>query len=673
MSTNQTKADIYQDFYGTPTLPELGDATFAALGVSGDANEHTLLGGDRAWKYNNLKPRPLGARWVPIGDSITAGAGSVLTNPSANNVISRIQAGGWVGRLSGAHPDRYFRLNNAGVGGDIIGGLGKIKAGGAAGTNTLTVTLTAGIKPYHTAIPVYVGGYTNTLADALYISSVVALSATDYYITFATPFVRTHAVGDECGWGMHGRLQGDVLNNNPEIVTIAAGTNDMSDFATLAPSGVMWPTATEIVNGLKEMGQRVRDYGAEPIFMEILPRPNFQSQVVQVNDLLRSSLWYRLAGHEGPYHLIPTHDLFTSSTGTYKLSGSATQTSGTATGGGATTITVAGAGWTVNAFAGYQVRIVTSGTGGVAGQRRIVTSNTATTLTVSVAWTTNPGAGDTFVIENMATGGSLTTLVRTGAGWAVDQWKNYLLRIVGGTGAGQSIVIDSNTATTLTFSGVPVAPDATSVFWIESDTADGVHPSDFGHQKYADRIHSYMDKLPLRLQRIPRSAIDADPTNGLQRTLFMTSFAGTYGQIPTGWTENAFFNVGTVSAIEAPGPFDNILGQWFTLTSTNGTGSLGIQQVTNPLPAVGQLVRMTVRVKTTGVSNGWTATVFWLDGAYNLDVANGISMPLDQTFITPAFRVTSTLTSIVRFTVAPNGGSGKLWVAEPFFQIVSEA
>jgi hypothetical protein len=69
---------------------------------------------------------------------------------------------------------------------------------------------------------------------------------------------------------------------------------------------------------------------------------------------------------------------------------------GTATAGGASTLTDTSKNWTVNQWANYQVRIV-SGTG--AGQIRTIASNTNTVLTVSVAWTIQPTAGSTYSIE----------------------------------------------------------------------------------------------------------------------------------------------------------------------------------------------------------------------------------------------------------------------------------
>lgn len=69
---------------------------------------------------------------------------------------------------------------------------------------------------------------------------------------------------------------------------------------------------------------------------------------------------------------------------------------GTASAGGASTITNAAKNWTVNQWTNYQIRI-TAGTG--AGQVRTIASNTATVITVTVAWTTAPDATSVYSIE----------------------------------------------------------------------------------------------------------------------------------------------------------------------------------------------------------------------------------------------------------------------------------
>lgn len=72
---------------------------------------------------------------------------------------------------------------------------------------------------------------------------------------------------------------------------------------------------------------------------------------------------------------------------------------GTATAGGASTLTNAAKSWATNMWANYQIRIK-SGTG--AGQIRTIASNTGTVLTVSAAWTVNPDATSVYAIEGNA-------------------------------------------------------------------------------------------------------------------------------------------------------------------------------------------------------------------------------------------------------------------------------
>lgn len=69
---------------------------------------------------------------------------------------------------------------------------------------------------------------------------------------------------------------------------------------------------------------------------------------------------------------------------------------GTATAGGASTLTNSAKTWTVNQWINSQLRIV-SGTG--AGQIRTIASNTATALTTSAAWTTAPDATSVYSLE----------------------------------------------------------------------------------------------------------------------------------------------------------------------------------------------------------------------------------------------------------------------------------
>lgn len=69
---------------------------------------------------------------------------------------------------------------------------------------------------------------------------------------------------------------------------------------------------------------------------------------------------------------------------------------GTATAGAASTLTNSAKNWTANQWTNYEIRI-TGGTG--VGQYRTIASNTATVITVSSAWTTQPDATSTYEIQ----------------------------------------------------------------------------------------------------------------------------------------------------------------------------------------------------------------------------------------------------------------------------------
>ncbi|HEV2125590.1 MAG TPA: hypothetical protein VGW38_22790, partial [Chloroflexota bacterium] len=68
-----------------------------------------------------------------------------------------------------------------------------------------------------------------------------------------------------------------------------------------------------------------------------------------------------------------------------------------------------------------------------------------------------------------ATGGTTSTLTDSSKAWTVDAWKGWFVTITGGTGAGQTRNVWSNTATSLTVSANwTTAPNATSTYTIWS-------------------------------------------------------------------------------------------------------------------------------------------------------------------------------------------------------------
>lgn len=148
---------------------------------------------------------------------------------------------------------------------------------------------------------------------------------------------------------------------------------------------------------------------------------------------------------------------------------------GTATSGSSTTIVDTAHAWETDEFKGFFVLIV-DGLG--EGQCAKITGNTATTLTfvdskTGAALSTAPDATSVYQVRSIdtlasgvATSGSTTTLVNSGKSWTTNQWTNYQVRIVSGTGVGQISKIASNTGTTLTIPA-GAAIDSTSVYEIE--------------------------------------------------------------------------------------------------------------------------------------------------------------------------------------------------------------
>lgn len=156
--------------------------------------------------------------------------------------------------------------------------------------------------------------------------------------------------------------------------------------------------------------------------------------------------------------------------GTRPSGGSRLLDSGTATAGANGTITDTNKSWRTNVYAGKNVHI-TGGTG--SGQIKQIVSNTATALTVSGNWITNPDNTSTYHIEDgchttsgKATAGAATSLTDGNASWGTARWVGATVEITAGTGSGQTKQITSHTATVLTVSTWTTNPDNTSQYKI---------------------------------------------------------------------------------------------------------------------------------------------------------------------------------------------------------------
>jgi hypothetical protein len=160
---------------------------------------------------------------------------------------------------------------------------------------------------------------------------------------------------------------------------------------------------------------------------------------------------------------------------------------GTATAGGAKTLTDSGKTWGTNSFAGATVKII-SGTG--SGQTKTIASNTATVLTVDGNWKTNPSTDSVYEVylratssSGTATAGSTTSLTDGNAAWGTNMWHGYTLEIDTGTGSPQSLTVTTNTATVLSFAAA-TAPDATSTYKLYRGASENVINAGVGCYEY---------------------------------------------------------------------------------------------------------------------------------------------------------------------------------------------
>lgn len=131
-----------------------------------------------------------------------------------------------------------------------------------------------------------------------------------------------------------------------------------------------------------------------------------------------------------------------------------------------------------------------------------------------------------------ATAGGASTITRSTANWAVNQWANYQIRITGGTGAGQIRTISSNTATQITVGTAwTTQPDATSVYSIEGN-------DDFIYYMGSGTANTYRYSITSNTWTVlsPTAARAAAPSTGM-------SGNWVYGVTDSDWTtENSIRN-----------------------------------------------------------------------------------------------------------------------------------
>ena len=141
--------------------------------------------------------------------------------------------------------------------------------------------------------------------------------------------------------------------------------------------------------------------------------------------------------------------------------------------------------WTVNEHVGKIIQTHLVGING-AVQPRVITANTATTITVATITTALVNGTGRYVIVDqgafgrdeqykdlakanigVATGGSTTTLIDSTKNWNVNQWVGARIRIKSGTGRDAYFTITSNTTNTLTYATQTFTPDVTTNYIIQ--------------------------------------------------------------------------------------------------------------------------------------------------------------------------------------------------------------
>lgn len=456
---------------------------------------------------NSRDPLPVDSRLLVLGHSIVIGTGSTLTGgPFTGD--SRQARGSWFSRLCGQHPDRYFPIRNAGIGGDIIGGLGHLTLPASIGDRYVTLDVAWGMAPWNGSIGLYVGGYGAADADAFGFDAVANNGDGTYTVHLLAPLAHDHAAGAEVGWGMHGRLQATVLDYAPGTVLGLVTTNDSAR-----------PVA-EVVPAALELGQRCRAAGSEFVFLEELPRSTVQDNIAAINDALRQAV--KVGDVTGRYHLCRLHSTFSGATG---------------------------------------------------------------------AWADG------------------------------------------------------------------------------ANTSDGLHPSDLGHQRVADAVHTFLTQVPFQLTAgVALAATDTDATNMVAHPMMLTGSAGSGGTVANGWTCVPFFSTNTVPGIEAPAADDAIQGQFVTITATAGaTGNMALYQDVATM-AIGDKPYIAARVIGTGLTGGAVATVQFLTGSFTIDLCYQASQDFDMTFMVCTAAITATTLSRLQIQLIPNGGAGKIMVAQPIIQ-----
>lgn len=272
---------------------------------------------------------------------------------------------------------------------------------------------------------------------------------------------------------------GDVLTlssggANAQVTVESIGINGVVTSVSLRKVGTGYSVATSAVTGGTGSGCTVAvlTVGTTGRIATVVSVPFAVGESVTVKGLTEAA-W------NTTYTILTTD-----STTTFEFIITATA-SGTATSSQSTTVLVdSSQNWDVNEHTGKLVGIYAAGVAGAAQIRRI-TSNTATTITLTGSITAATNGTSRYAIFDIAaigkatqfslptqygfgyaTAGTTTSLTDSTKNWVPGSWVNYRVRITAGTGLGNEFAITSNTETTLNYTAPGFTPDTTTRYEI---------------------------------------------------------------------------------------------------------------------------------------------------------------------------------------------------------------
>lgn len=295
--------------------------------------------------------------------------------------------------------------------------------------------------------------------------------------------------------------------------------------------------------------------------------------------------------------------------------------------------------WTVNQYTGSIVEII-RGTG--AGQRRYVTSNTATTLTVPT-WQVTPGVTSVFCIYSLATSATATTV--TDSTQAYGTLTNKSIKVIDGTGRYQERRVVSNTGTQITIDAPwDTIPDTTSAFEIvDSSWNPGtIGTSVYGGTPLASSVQGLLNVPNVTNALIEFACVGADA----QQQESMLSL-GTYARycvagnnpMPAAGSVTGF-SVSEVGIVGSDGTLASQLTATFTAPSPLGTfagvelyiqgdGASGHYGANYSFIASGPASPITITLPASGESATITAFSYNTDGTLNTASGQAVSVVLN--------------------------------------------